>query len=184
MISIVDDIGKVVQALRSGTYSDYDFNDENFAPYYMYGHRQEIANKLSELDQRPKGKSKKYPLIALNTMSITPNVRGNVWDFNLNIVIGINVDINLSSEQREAQIFKPTLLPLYDAFKYAFSQSPLGFMWDGSLPQDFPPHTPMIKYFWGTENKEGAMKNIFNDPMCAIEIVNLKFSKVDNGCNR
>jgi len=180
MISIVDDIGKVVQFLRSGSYSAYDFNDNNGSPYYMYGHRLEISNQLSELSQRPKGQLKKYPLIALNTMSITPNIRGNVWDFNLNIVIGINVDLNKSSEQREAEIFKPILLPLYDAFKDAFSDSPLGFMWQDL---DFPPHTPMIKYFWGTEDKEGAMKNIFNETMCAIEIVNLKFSKEDNGCS-
>jgi len=180
MISIVDDIGKVVQFLRSGAYSAYDFKDTNGSPYYMYGHRLEIANRLSELSQRPKGQKKKYPLIALNTMSITPSIRGNVWDFNLNIVIGINVDNNKSSEEREGEIFKPILLPLYDMFKDAFSNAPLGFMWDG---KSFPPHTPMIKYFWGTENKEGALKNIFNEPMCAIEIVDLKFSKEDNGCN-
>jgi len=183
MISIVDDIGKVVQFVRGGTYADYDFSDNNGSPYYMYGHRLEISNRLSELSQRPKGQLKKYPLIALNTMSINPIVRGNVWDFNLNIVIGINVDLNWSSEKREAEIFKTILLPLYDSFKSAFSNSGLGFMWDGKLSQLFPPHTPMIKYFWGIENKEGAMKNIFNEPMCAIEIVDLKFSKEDNGCS-
>lgn len=183
MISIVDDIGKVVQFLRSGTYSTYDFNDGSFAPYYMYGHRLEIASRLTELSQRPKGQLKKYPLIALNTMSIMPNVRGNVWDFNLNIVIGMNVDLNKSSEQREAEIFKPTLSPLYDAFKDAFSNAGL-FTWDGALSQEFPPHTPMIKYFWGTEDKEGAMKNIFNETMSAIEIVNLKVSRIDQECGK
>ena len=182
MISIVDDIGTVVQSMRNGGgYEPYfeDAYENDGAPYYFIGHRREISNRLSDMALRPISKKKRFPLIALNTMSINPTVRGGVWDFNLNIVIGTQVDINLSTEEREAQIFKPILIPIYDAFKNAFGESGLGFMWDSTIDQLAPPHTPMIKYFWGTEDKEGSIKNIFNDPMCAIELVNFKFSKQD-----
>lgn len=178
MISIADDIGKVVQLLRSGTLAPYDDNDANFAPYYMVGHRQEIANRLSQKENDKVKKKKKYPLIALNTRHV-PVQRGIVWDFNLNIIIGTQVDTNLTSEEREEQVFKPLLYPLFEAFKEAFSDSGLGFIWDSQLPQDFPPCSPLIQYVWGTESKEGSLKNVFNDNMSVIEIVNMKFSKVD-----
>ena len=183
MIYIIDDIGKVVQALRTGQYDTYhsDQYDKAGLPIYMPGHRNEISDRLTEMSQHPQQKKKKFPLIALNTMNITPTVRGVMWDFNLNIVIGTSVDNNLSTEERDAQIFKPILYPLYDRFITAFINSGL-FVWDGTQPQSSPPHTPMIKHFWGIETKEGSVKNIFNEYMCAIELVNLKVSRQNFNC--
>ena len=177
MIYIVDDIGAVVQAMRTGQYDTY--HDDNFSkagsPFYMYGHRQEISNRLSDMDQRPQQKKQKYPLIALN-LDIVETVRGDMTDFKLNILIATNTSINLNAQERMTQTFKPILYPLYAQFLNAFANAAL-FQWDDQLDQLWPPHTKVDRPFWGTAGTEGNLKNIFNDPIDAIELINFQFTR-------
>ena len=192
MIFIVDDIGKVVQSIRTGTtdaagrwkggaFVDYDESNMSINdPYYIYGHRQEIASRLTEKEQRPQSQKKRYPLIALK-MDIDETVRGNVNDFNLNLVIATNSKVELNAEERYVKTFKPILYPLYFKFMESFKNSGF-FMWDGQLDQLYPPHVKLDRPFWGTPSSERNEKNIFNDPIDAIEIVNLKFSRLDTHC--
>ncbi|HTJ53729.1 MAG TPA: hypothetical protein VL443_29945 [Cyclobacteriaceae bacterium] len=191
MIYIVDDIGKVVQSIRTGTtnsqgkwiggqFLDYNDDDVNGAPYYMYGHRQEISNRLTAKDIDNKQKKKKFPLIALKLDTIE-TVRGNVVDFKLNLVIATWSDPNLTADERYVKTFKPILYPLYEKFLTQLGNAGL-FQWDSSLPQNVPPHTKVDRPFWGTPTDKANIANIFNDPTDAIEIIDLRLSRIDTNC--
>lgn len=186
MIYIVDMIGTVVQSMRNGggydPYYEAEYEQGIYGPpYYMYGHRQEIANRLSLKDKNVNQKKKKYPLIALK-LDIIENVRGNVVDFTLNLVIATYSDSNQTADQRYVNTFKPILYPLYDQFMTQLVNSGL-FTWDSSLDMLVPPHQKADRPFWGTPDQDGSSrKNIFNDPIDAIEIINLKLSVVNTNC--
>jgi len=183
MIVIADEIGKVVQAMRNGGYYESYYEPQYEAgadgsPYYMYGHRLEIADRLTKKEQDPIKKKQRYPLIALK-FDIAEVKRDGVSDFKLNIVIATKSDANSNAEQRMTNVFKPILYPLYEKFILKFCNSGL-FFWDGDLT--IPDHIKIDRPYWGTEAKEGNLKNIFNDPVDAIEIVDLKFSMRDKNC--
>jgi len=189
MTYIVDDIGTVVEAMRPLDVSygqdllDYMAAKQantglTDAPFYMYGHRLEIANRLLEKDADKTNKFKKYPLIALR-MDIAETVRGNVVDYNLNIAILSYTDSNYNAEERYTNIFRPVLYPLYERFFEELKASGL-FMWTGN--QAKPLHTKFDRPFWGTPSAEANQKQIFNDPLDAIEIIDLKISSRQNRC--
>jgi len=159
---IVDEIGKVVERMRGS----------GETPYYLYGHRLEIANRLLEKDKDKVLQFKKYPLVALR-QDIDEQYSNGMVTYNLNIAILEFTDKNYTSEQRYEKVFKPILYPLYAKFFIALRQS--GFMWPGW--QDMPPHVKIDRPFWGVAQQDKNVRSIFADPLDAIEIVNLKISK-------
>lgn len=169
MIIIVDEIEKVVSAMRT---------TPTGSPYYMYGHRQEIIDRITAKNNDPVKKNQRYPLVALK-MDIAETVRGNVRDFRLNIVIATLSDIKSTADQRMTNTFKPILYPLYESFLKQFNNAGL-FFWEGDL--GYPSHIKLDRPYWGTEAKEGNLKNIFNDPVDAIELVDLRFSMREKNC--
>jgi hypothetical protein len=180
MIYIVEDIGRVVQSMRNGGGFDEYFEPQfehgtNGAPFYMYGHRMEIADRLSQKNIDPIKKNRKYPLVALK-LDIAETIIGDVHEFRLNLVIATYSDAKRNAEERMVATFKPTLYPLYEEFFTQFIASGM-FMWDGD--QSKPPHIKIDRPYWGTESKEANVKNIFNDPVDAIEIVDLRVRRTD-----
>jgi len=170
---IVDDIGVVVAALRETTIAP-NAPGAN-APYYMYGHPLYLANKLKEKTKDNILKYQKYPLIALR-LDATEDRRGDITDYNLNLYIVNKTEINYTSEQRYTQVFKTILFPIYKRFLVSLRESNL-FMW--GKDQLEPPHTKIDRPFWGTPPSpaaQGTVKYIFDDPLDAIEILNLQIS--------
>jgi hypothetical protein len=163
---IVDDIGKVVTAM----------NEVIMPVYYMYGHRLEINNRLLAASKDVEKQYKKYPLVALRLDIPETNSAGMVY-FSLNIAILANTEKNYNAEDRYDKVFKPVLYPLYELFLNRFRQAGL-FIFKDSIPQ----HTKIDRPYWGTTQKEGNVANILSDPLDAIELVDLKFSKTLNNC--
>ncbi len=147
-------------------------------PYYLYGHRTEISDRLLEKDQDKVQKYKKYPLIALK-LDTPETVNEGLWHYDLNIAILAYTDKNYNTEERYTNVFKPVLYPLYESFLKELRNAGM-FMWPDE--QEFPPHVKIDRPYWGTESKEGNVKQFFNDPLDAIELVNLKFSKRIKNC--
>lgn len=158
---VVEKIGKVVQRMR----------DKDMSPYYMFGHRLEIANQLLQKDKDNVYMHQKYPLVALR-QDFEEQVSNGLLTCTLNLAIIDFTDKNYTAEQRYENVFKPVLYPLYAKFIIALRQE--GFMWPGW--QNAPPHTKIDRPFWGIAQQEKNVKNIFNDPIDAIEILNLKLS--------
>lgn len=170
---IVDDIGSVVAAMRP-----FGTVNPTLTPYYMYGHRLEIAARLSEKDKDSVYKYQKYPLVALRLD--TPEVEHDgVIDYNLNIVIVEFTKKNYNAEERYVNVIKPILYPLYNLFIKKLIESGL-FMWGPGLKT--PPHTKIDRPYWGTAGPEGNIKSIFNDELDGIELMNLKISREINKC--
>lgn len=179
---ITDDIGTVVTAMRpidllyGQPMVDYiaaKNTPANVAlmPYYLPGHRMEINAILLEKEKDMVYKYQKYPLIALR-LDIPEEVDEDGFvNYNLNIVILTLTEKNYNYEQRKQNIFIPVLIPLYERFIADLGNVGL-FQWEGD--QRRPPHTRILRPFWGTETREGNEKYIFSDPLDAIEIVNLQ----------
>ena len=186
---IVDDIGLVVDAVRA-TWSTLastqilinskaiTMDGEGAPPYYMYGHRREIAARLlKKQTQGAPEKYRKYPLIALR-LDTSERIVGSVSHFNLNIAIVHATQVQYNAEERYTNVFKPILYPLYELFFTKLREFGL-FMWTGDLI--VPEHTKIDRPFYGTAATEGNIKSVFADPLDAIEIVDLRISKRNKG---
>lgn len=168
---VVDDIGTVVGRMRDSTLAvdDLDYGK----PFYMFGHRQEINRRLLTKNNNPNLKNKKYPLIILR-LDLDEELEGGMFHYNLNIAIVTLTNKNLNAEERYTEVFKPILYPLYESFLKEIKASGL-FVWPGN--QLIPPHVKIDRPYWGIEDLEANTKNIFSDPLDAIEIVNLKLNQ-------
>ena len=174
---IVDDIGEVVSLMRPFGTSTYRAN----VPYYMYGHREEIANLLRTKENDPVYKYQKYPLVVLR-LDASENVHDGVIDYNLNLAIMDFTDKNYNAADRYTNVFKPVLYPLYQSFLKQLKDSGL-FMFGSKLKE--PKHTKVDRPFWGTPPSppnEGNNKYIFSDPLDAIEIINLQLTQQIKPC--
>lgn len=181
---IIDVIERVVDKVRENL-AVYDITfDETFsgpgAPFFMPGHRQEIANNLLEMNSSYEHRYRKYPLFALNT-DIVETIEGGLVEYSLNIAILCYTDPNYTTPQRKELVFKPTLYPLYQLFMTCLAEE--GFFWEqnGEQTEQFP-HDAIDRYYWGVREggnsaQRGNTANIFEDPLDAIEIVNLRVKR-------
>jgi len=172
---ITDQIGDVVKAMRVAAGQD----PIEGAPYYMYGHRLEINNRLALMNANPSKAKKKYPLIALK-LDIPAVVEGDMLKYDLNIAILAYTDKTYTAEQRMDNVFKPVLFPLYDSFMEKLKRSG-HFTWDKMLVSR-PPHTKVDRFYYGTLSAEQSVKNVFSDPLDAVELVNLKINSRIKTC--
>lgn len=166
---IQDDIGTVVAAMRDG----------GDVPYYMYGHRLEIARALKAKDSNPEEKNAKYPLIALRFDIPESEDGGYVQYKDINIIIVDFTNKNYSAAERFTNVIKPVLVPLYDKFMLELRNSGL-FTWPNY--QKLPKHQRIFRPFWGTPGEERNEKYIFSDPLDAIEIVGLEINSTNKKC--
>jgi hypothetical protein len=170
---IVDDIGAVVKLMRK---------EVSDVPYYMYGHRLEIAQRLKEKEGDKVFKNQKYPLVALR-LDVVEEIFNDMAHYNLNIILVDFTDKNYNAEDRYLNVFKPKLYPMYQLFIEKIIDSGL-FTWEQQQSGGIPPHTKIDRPYWGTESAERNNAYIFHDPLDAIEIVNLKLiSRIKNNCN-
>lgn len=174
---IVDDIGKVAQAVKEAfSLFDQTFDptfDNSQLPLYMYGHRVELAARLALKDKDVLQKRIKYPLIALR-LDTVETIEGNMVKFDLNLALINKTEKGYNAEQRYTNVFKPILYPLYELFLVELKKSGL-FTWPGF--QARPPHVKVDRLYWGTAGTEGNVANLFGDPVDAIEILNLKINQ-------
>lgn len=159
---ITDAIGQVIERLRT---------EPNGPPYYDYGHRLQMANTLKLKETDKVKKAKKYPLFMLRLD--TPERHENDMIFyDLNIVILAHTKRDYTTTDRFEEVIKPTLLPLYESFIKELKRSGL-FVWGKGIK---PPHTMIIRPYYGVLGAEANMANLFGDYVDAIEIQNLKIN--------
>lgn len=161
MSFIGDDIGTVVAGLRTQV---------DGPPYYMYGHRREIRNRLMVMDKSATLKTKKYPLFILMMDSPAP-VDLDMELHSLNIVIVTFTTLNKNAEQRITTVVDPILYPLYEDFMSALVHCGL---FANLGPYD---HTRIERPLWGVPGDDGTERYFLNDPVDAIELLNLRLNK-------
>lgn len=143
------------------------------APYYLYGHRREMNIRLIQKDKNKDLKKQKYPLIILRLDTVESVAKGMI-SYSLNVGILMLTDPNYPTAERYDVNFRPILYPLYDLFMQKLRESPK-FTWAGD--QKRPEHKKIDRPFYGTAMSEGNSSYLFNDPIDAIEIVDLKFNQ-------
>lgn len=153
---------------------------ESGPPYYMYGHRREIAQRLQAFDKSITRKDKKFPLIVLISDTPSRAVEG-VYRHVVQIVLVTysSTKKNRNAEQRATEVIEPTLEPLYNNLKRALSDSGL-FMWPGDPLE--PPHVRTDRPNWGAPSEESNMAQYFSDPVDGIEMSDLELNEVICGC--
>ncbi len=145
--------------------------------YSMYGNKIEIANRLLEKDSDKVYKYQKYPLIALN-MPFTEQVNSDgLTELSLNVAVMNFTETTYISEERYQQVFVPILEPLYELFLQKVQESGL-FNIIGT-----PEHTRIDRLFWGSNGEvPESSEYVFNDPLDAIELVNLELKILKDKC--
>lgn len=145
------------------------------APYFKFGHSIEIKNQLNEQAKTNTYKYQRYPLIILfEDIEETKFQQVDVYsDVNLFMAIAMETKRTYTTQQRLTNIFKPTLIPIYNklinelrfgqntSYKFKFT------------PERLVPHTKKNKYFWGSLP---SSQNILDAYADAIEINNLKLT--------
>ena len=164
---------QLIAALTAGIPALNDRGYTTGMPYYMYGHRRELANRLLEKDKDSVFKYQKYPLVALR-LDTPEEYADGVVTFTLNVALVMMTHRMWNSEERYPKVFKPVLYPLYGAFLGGIKNNG-GFFWEGDRSK--PPHTKFDRPYYGIEESEGNVANIFNDPLDAIELIDLKISQ-------
>jgi len=191
---IVDNIRFVVEAVRTrvtpellttiNTYNKFPrtaeeieagtWSNEGEIPYFIPGHPVEINNRLMDKNDDKVYKYKKYPLIALR-LDIQEPPKNGIANYNLNLAFMNFTDENYNAEQRIENVFKPILWPLYDLFFEELEKSGK-FFWTTTGMAFLPEHNPVERPFWGKASENKNDESVFEDPLDAIEILNLRIS--------
>ena len=176
----VEDMEKVVASMRGNPEIDALFAPSlaGLIPFYMYGHRLDIANRLLQKNNDKVFKEQKYPLIAL-LMDFPEHIANGMAIYDFHIAILHLTDANYTIEDRYTKVFKPVLYPLYESFMVQLRK--VGkYTWVGDI--DKANHTKTDRPFWGTVYDQGNSKYIFNDRLDALEITDLRIGKTIKNC--
>lgn len=168
---IVEDIQAIVEAMQV-----------DGKPYYMYGHRKEIASRLMLMEQDEVFKYQKYPAIILNTDVIEHvGVVNEMVEYSLNLFIVDFTVKTYTAPERMTNVIKPILYPIYQKFIDTLVESG-EFTWDFNKSAQVPEHKCIHRLFWGTELAEGNVAFKMNDPLDAIELKDFKIRKELKTC--
>ena len=151
------------------------------APYYEYGHPQEISDTLLAKADNNTFKYQKYPLIALFTdigiQRGNPKIYGK-WENGAISIIGLTKK-SYSSKQRYDNNIQTILYPLYVTLLKKI-KSKRNFI--GTTPN--VDHKLFERPFWGSTSKYGNIKSMFNDPLDALELSRINIElREGNTCN-
>ena len=135
-------------------------------PYFEYGHALEIVNTLMEKDKNDEWKLKKYPAIFL-FMPVKENRDNLESEAKLRILFVTETRPEWKAKDRDANVFTPVLIPLYEMFMRKLRDS-FELYYNESQTYDFTKH-----YYWGSSQTN---KNVANDFADAIEIEGLNIT--------
>ena len=179
---LVDDIDTVVTAMRTDARVIALINNakiNGLFPFYMYDHRLLIANRLLIKDRDSVYKYQKYPLIALRTDFPEAKRVGQLVEYTLNIAFLHFTQEKYTTAKRYEHVIRPILFPLVSIFFDKLRESGL-FVWE-DIMQD-PPHVMWVRPYYGVVGLEANQKNLFNDPLDAIELVDLQIRSMGENC--
>jgi hypothetical protein len=148
---------------------------KSLEPYYMYGHRREISNRLLMKDKDKVFKYQKYPLFALRLPS-AETIEDDIHQVSLNMAILGFTNKNYRANDRYDNVIHPILMPLYYEFLDKVKDSAY------YMGQGRPYHTRVDRLFYGIDALEGNEAYIFNDPLDGIELLDLEINLLDTNC--
>jgi len=146
---------------------------KSLTPYSAYGTRKVINQMLLEKNGG-EWSYQKYPLIALR-LPVMVTVAGGVASVEYNILIAHYTGETLRPAERIEEKFEPILWPLTKLFIQMLRSSGEFSGFDANYSQ-------IDRMFYGNESGEENIKNVFDDPLDAVEIRGLKLNYFIDGC--
>lgn len=149
---------------------------KSMSPYSIIGTRKTVNMMMLQRNSY-EYQYQKYPMIALR-LPFTLQTRNGMRTFQANILIATFTSKVQTPDQRLVNTFRPILYPLRDRFLEMVVKSGefLGFDKD---------YDEIDRMFYGIESgDETNIKNVFADPLDAIEIKNLNLKYLDDECTR
>lgn len=150
------------------------------AVYFDYGKLKEVTRKLTQKDMGITTGNKKYPLIwlVMNYAETYGNQIGFCELADITIMICSLTQPQLTTQQRMAVNFVPTLYPIYDSFINQLEES--GYFDHEALEFE---HTKIDCPFWNEDMLKGDYDQ-FNDFIDAIQIRGMKLIVNESTCSR
>jgi len=146
---------------------------KSLAPYFEYGTRKVINQMLLEKNGGEYS-YQKYPLIALR-LPVPLSVDGGVASMDANILIAHFTEEQHRPKDRVEQVYEPLLWPLTKLFLSMVRKS-------GEFSGFDPGYTWIDRMFYGNEVGEENIANVFDDPLDAVELRNLRLKYFTDGC--
>jgi len=176
MVPVVNIVTEVVQKV-SVAITPYlqTINNKYEGVRFDYGHPADIIAKIVQFGPTEENRFKKYPLIGLfldfpQTRGVNNETETRV---KLSMFICIGTQANYTPQQRTQQSFVPILIPIYDELMKQFLKHNAVIK-----PENLKiPHEYVERYQWGKgglEYYDNGKKNVFNDFIDAIELINLE----------
>ena len=179
IIPIVDQISEVVASMRNLSAKDaakFGVDQSLVSPFYFYGSPVEMNRQMIEMD-KGSTRGKVYPAVALR-LPIDEDVKNGLVNYKLNIAILAQTKMQYNAPNRYEFVMKPILYPLYLLLISRLKR--YGFTWDGDM--EYPPHTKRDMLHHGVEATQGNVAYIFNQPLDAIELINLRLNNKIKHC--
>lgn len=146
------------------------------SPYFFYGTPIEINRQMIERDSGST-KGKVYPALALRLPTVE-EVKNGLVNYNFTLALLDMTEVNYDAPARYTNVVKPVLYPLYELLMDRLAKA--GFVWEGS--KSMPPHTKRDMLHHGVEETQGNKAYVFQRPLDAIEITNLKINNKIKYC--
>lgn len=139
---------------------------DSFSLWHYPGTPNEISNVLIAMNKGKEGSKLKFPSV-FNFQSIRQNKNGNSLTIYYNLAFVAPVVSTWLTQEREEQVFKPILRPIYEEFfrqitKSGYFRSAYGF-----IPHDY------YEVFTTGNNQDELIKGRYGDFIDAIEVHNI-----------
>jgi hypothetical protein len=180
-VYIVDIIGAAVQLAETNVLTTIQENETCAlggtgitTVNYQKGHKLELIETLLQWSKVPDYDQRKYPCVYLvQDFQEIRNPRPGIYaDVKLNLILMHFTEQTYRVDDRYANVFKPVLYPLYDAFLEGLAKTP---QIQQSNKDDIQ-HTKIDRLYWGRQAAGGNDRVALTDYLDAIEITGLQLS--------
>lgn len=147
---------------------------------FMYGHYNDIRERLTTMNKTDVNATKRYPLVALfEDYRIRKRQVGTSGITNLKIIILYPTKKDITREQREAATFQPILYPIYYSILKWLKLSGVFMIYDETkIIHDLIPRP-----HWGDPGLYQNNAYLLNDVLDGLELSNLELTTFLNNCS-
>lgn len=147
---------------------------------FMYGHYNDIRERLTTLNKTETNATKRFPLVALfEDYRVKKGRVGLTGIGNLKMIILYKTKKDYTREQRETITFQPVLFPIYYSILKWLKLSGKFMIYDETKI----PHDMILRPHWGDPGLYENNAYLLNEVLDGIELNNLELTTFLNNCS-
>ena len=148
--------------------------------HFMYGHYNDIRERLTTMNKTETYATRRFPLIALfEDYRVRVGKTGLTGIGNLKIIILYPTKKDYTREQRESITFQPVLIPIYNSFLKWLKLCGKFMIYDETKIQ----HDMIKRPHWGDPGLYENNGYLLNDILDGIELSNLELTTFLKNCS-